>query len=199
MTAHRVECGVCHQTSYSSPSGQIPQGWALECDRCSKGTPARPKKSVRHCSLCQEPIIVMGVSGGVRLLCRVCAKKDANLVDVEKLVKERNSLLLKVNDLMENTTTERAQLEKLKEEFQTRLHHKTREIREENDSLKLELQRKTETTLSDRIKAKVKLQYGQTRRGLLEDFLEWYETNGVEERGKSAVLDRYFDYVGGEQ
>ena len=181
-----VRCATCGQSKYGSDA-DVPEGYVLECERCRQGTPGRPMKAVRHCSLCREPIITMGLSGGVRLTCAKCAKKDPKLIEVEALVKERDKVREKLNDLLRNRTEAEADLDHLKRNFDEQLAAKTQAIVDENEDLKAQLAHKEESTLADRIKAKMRVKYGETEKQKLRDFLEWVRVSA--EWTKSMDVD----------
>lgn len=190
MTRHRVKCVTCGRADYAD-GGTPPSGWGLECDRCQKGSPVRPKKTVRQCSYCRDDIVVMGVPGGVRLVCSKCAAKDANFVQTEKLTKEMHQWMTKASDLEEQLATARANLQKSETMREEQLRLATDAVMGENLNLKQELQKKAEQTLADRVKVKMQAKPWQTKRETIREFLEWFivwhSDIDIEE-----AMDRYF-------
>ena len=172
MASESARCGTCGRVDHGIRV-DLPKGYVLECERCRLGTPGRPMKQVRHCSMCREPIITMGLSGGVRLTCAPCAKKDPKLVEVEAVVRDRDKLREKVNDLMRNRTEAETELEKLQREFKHQLEEQSSEILRDNEELRAELVAREENSLAARVQAKMRMKYGATEKQKLRDFLEW--------------------------
>lgn len=191
MTTHRINCATCNKTAYTK-DGANPVGWALECDRCRAGSPGKPRKTVRHCSVCQEPIIVMGVPGGVRLMCPNCAKKDLRLVDVENITRERNHLLARVNDLEEHKDMMAAKLVQQQKNTDTMVAVALKDATMEIAALKLKLQERAEQTLAERLKAKMEMKHWQTKKETIREFLEWFQATHTDV-DVDAVLRRYLD------
>jgi hypothetical protein len=172
MTRHRVSCVTCGCTNYAE-GATPPTGWGLECKRCREGTPGKARKSVRHCSICREPIITHGISGSVRLICNVCAEKDRSLIDVEKSVRMQSKLREELAQAHEQINKMDNVQVQMKADFQQALEARTQEALTENKQLKWELQQKEENSLADRIKAKIRLKYGESDRKRLIEFLTW--------------------------
>lgn len=186
-----VICATCNKRGKRAPENfELPEGFYLECERCHKGTPTNPRKTVRHCSMCQEPIIVMAIPGDVRLLCRTCAGKDVSLVAVEAIAKERSKLLVKVNELEEQKSKAAVELDRYKQEFQTQLHHRTQEVLDRNQALQAELEQKKEDTLADRIRMKMQTKHWQTQDETLREFLVWFQV-ACTDVDIGDVLERY--------
>lgn len=177
-----VKCATCGVTNYDFPNVEIPPGYELECDKCRAGSPGKPRKMVRHCSMCREPIIVMGVSGGVRLICKDCAKIDTKLIQVEAMVSERDKYREALNEARHVEGSARVELVALKEEFDEKIVARVHEVQEENLDLKKELAHREETSLTDRVQAKMRLKYGETEAQMFEGFARWL----IEDRGWSA-------------
>lgn len=149
-------------------------------------------KQVRHCSICHEPIITMGLSGGVRLTCNNCAKKDPKLVSVEAAVQERDKLREKLNEVLANRTEAETELDKLRDNFEQRFIAKNKEILEENEALKYDLRQREETSLAARVQAKMKLKYGESEKQRIRDFARWVQERGWPEGWDvEALVDEF--------
>lgn len=173
MARVEVRCATCGQKKYGEHV-DLPKGYALECERCRTGTPGKPMKQVRNCSLCREPIIVMGLSGGVRLTCSECAKKDPKLVEVEAVVRDRDKIREKLNDVLRNRTEAETELEKLRAEFKHQLEMQSSEILRDNEELRAELVAREENSLAARVQAKMRMKYGESEKQRLRDFAEYF-------------------------
>jgi len=154
-------------------------------------------KQVRHCSLCREPIITMGLSGGVRLTCAQCAGKDPKLVNIEAAIQERDKLREKLNDVLANRTEAETKLEELQREFKHQLEEQSSEILRDNEELRAELVAKEENSLAARVQAKMRAKYGATEKQKLREFLEWVRVSA--DWTKSMDVDALVeDYCRGE-
>lgn len=194
--ADSAKCATCGRVDHSIRV-ELPKGYVLECERCRQGTPGKPMKQVRHCSICREPVITMGLSGGVRLTCPKCAKKDPKLVEIEAVVRDRDKLREKVNDLMRNRTEAEKELEELQREFKNQLEAQSSEILRDNEELRAELVAKEENSLAARVQAKMRAKYGATEKQKLREFLEWVRVSA--DWTKSLDVDALVeDYCRGE-
>jgi len=178
-SAVRVKCSTCGKVDHTLPNVELPPGYSLECDRCRQGSPGKPMKTVRHCSMCREPLVVMGVSGGVRLTCPKCAKKDPKLIEIETLVSERDKYREALNEMHADEATARMQYNELQESFDTRVAEQVHVVQEENLELKKQLEHREEASLTDRLRAKMRLKYGESDAQKFQAFAEWL----IEDRG----------------
>jgi hypothetical protein len=185
----RVKCATCGTCDYDFPRVELPEGYSLECDKCRQGSPGKPMKTVRHCSMCREPIIVLGVSGGVRLTCNQCAKKDPKLIEIEALVNERDKYREALNELHHNESSARVKWLELSESFDEQLAARVQEVADENLELKAQLNHKEEASLTDRLKMKMRLKYGESDRQRLHDFAAWLIEEAGWEGSRTKVID----------
>lgn len=166
------KCATCGR---SGRAGLLPKGFVMECERCHEATPGKARKAVRHCTVCRAPIVTFGISGGVRLICPTCARLDTSLIDLEKSAKAQ----VKLRDQVQSAQAEIQKLcgeqAQMREDFQKKLEERIGETLEENERLKREMEAKAQDTLADRIKAKVRLKYGESDKRKLMDFLEWLQ------------------------
>jgi len=171
----------------------------VECKRCYEGSPGSPRKTIRSCSKCGSNIVVMGVPGAVRLLCKDCGDLNPVLADVERLRRDRDRYHTKLCDLQEagdNLPTVEELEAGLKESLEKKYSgiiaandrviasqdHAGKLLRQEILELKDKLSNHREYALADRIKAKLRMKYGDTEKKQLTDFVEWL----IEEKGFSS-------------
>lgn len=167
------KCATCGRGG--ARAGLIPKGFVMECEQCHGSTPGKARKTVRHCSICRTPIVTFGIPGGVRLICPTCARLDTSLIDLEKSAKAQMKLREQVDHAQAEIHKLCGEQAQMREDFQKKLEERTGEILDENERLKYELEEKARDTLADRIKAKVRLKYGESDRRRLMDFLEWLQ------------------------
>ena len=192
--ADYAKCATCGQVNLRVPMVEVPPGFVLECDKCRMGSPGKPQKTLRHCSLCREPIIVMGLSGGVRLTCRACANKDPELIEVEALVKERDKYRAKLNGIYADEHTASVELANLKIDFDRLVTERVQKVQNENLELKDKLSQQEDDTLTKRIQAKMRLQYGDSDSSKLYDFGAWLLEERGWKAGEEIRLDALVDY-----
>lgn len=186
MSVVDPRCHTCKRTLRVQLSGLDAEICVVECERCSD-VEKRARKTLRHCSLCHEPIVVVGVPGGVRLICQDCAGKQEDLVTREKLVQANRRLLDQGNDLREKLR----EMEAAKVAAETNVaeqiakavvqsEKKVAQVEEEKKSLQAELAQRADIDLADRLKTKMRERFerlGVSERVVLEGFIDWLGSN----------------------
>ena len=149
--------------------------------------------------MCREPIIVMGVSGGVQLTCRDCAKKDPKLISIEAVTSDRDKYRTKYNELLHDENSAREQFATLQRSFDHAITQQVDAVQQENLELTEKLNHKEESTLTDRLKAKMRLKYGETDQEKFVDFAIWLKDErrwSTSEDVNIPDLVRYYFHIG---
>lgn len=187
-------CGACGQSVWNGGQVSLPAGWGVECERCKTGTPGTPRKAVRHCATCREPIVVFGVSGGVRLICAKCAKHDDHLVPLEAAARDRDKARAQLNEVLRRTQFLEEERDKLQEEMGKRVQIATREIEQANKLLQTQVKDQEEDLLASRIQAAKRRQYADPDREVLTAFLSWLAVRGYWGcKDEGPILDQFLD------
>jgi hypothetical protein len=190
------KCVTCGQAPWNAGQVAIPKGWVFECDRCRAGTPGKPVKTVRHCASCREPIVVFGVSGGVRLICRKCAEHDDHLVPLEAVTRERDKARAEMNEVQRRLASLETERDKLTAEMKDRVRVATEELSAANGLLQQQVAEHEDELLAAKIQAAKRQQYGVSERELLVEYLRWSADKG--HRGwedVGAEVERLNDFL----
>lgn len=192
-----VRCATCGRSWGFGEKVNLPEGYNLECDDCRAGTPGKPRKTVRHCSMCRESIVVFGVSGGVRLVCAKCAAKDEKWAAGERLAQERDKARNQLNEVLRRTEVLERERDEARAETRERVRIATTEINEANRLLQQQVKDQEEESLAVRIQAAKRRQFAPDEREVVVDYLKWCADKGYsnwEQIGQMVeYLDRYLE------
>lgn len=188
-----IRCATCGRSWGFGEKVSLPEGYSLECDTCRAGTPGKPRKTVRHCSMCRKDVVVFGVSGAVRLVCGECAKSDKKWAAGEQLAMERDKARSRMNEMIRRAEILEKDRDELQREMQERVRIATTEIVEANKLLQQRVKDQEEETLAVRIAAAKRRQYGPDEREVVVDFLKWCADKGYRTWEEIGELVKYLD------